>query len=669
MNANPMNAHGTKQNSTPNIEPTWRKGFWPLLTLVLLASGFVAFNSLGCVPRARSVMEIDEDEKPVSPVDELTLAFESLRNLNNPSALDRDRFQRITGNRSVTNSLFYLKQWLARQDVDKVPWELDPMFRNLPRALREHPAFSGIDYLDFSQPDLDYLQQCLWLNDVAQRSIREKAPPRLAPWFAELEKDGKIDAARQLRQAERLFDWTVRNIQLQPLLPQPKGPELTVEEAKRADQRPPYERGVPGPGYQQLPKQTLQFAQGDSWERGRVFTLLCRQAGLPGVMLGIVHENELGGPQAWTAAVLVNDEFYLFDPQLGFAIPGPERKGIATLSQFIADEALRTALQPPGGEAYPVTAEQLKNVAVLIEAQPEALSRRMRLLEKPLNNARAQSRTEPKPTDKKGDVERLPLVITHQPGEWEPKFRRVKHISSVGLWRVPFESILYAMAIPEMMSKDSELENKWRLRELLLTNERMIYLGDSQTVDRSLVEGQQQRQRQPRKVTLNQGRDYTLRGRFEDLDTLPGARSVFLSFRPPEQEIELSESSPNYIRGTMPEEFYEALSKDPALRARYMAETGKAMRYSKNSATFWLGLTYFETGEKEGERDYKNAIEWLEPIARAPAGANEWQAAARYITARSYEALGKLDKARELYLADDSPQATGNKIRAQWLQE
>ena len=36
----------------------------------------------------------------------------------------------------------------------------------------------------------------------------------------------------------------------------------------------------------------------------------------------------------------------------------------------------------------------------------------------------------------------------------------------------------------------------------------------------------QVRQRTPRNVTLNQGRDYSLRGRFEDLDTRPGARSV-----------------------------------------------------------------------------------------------------------------------------------------------
>jgi hypothetical protein len=631
---------------------------WPWAAFLFLVC-FAAFNLIGCVPRGSSTMTPDSEEQTVSPVDELTLAFESLRNLNNPAALERDQIQRVTGNRSATNSLFYLKQWLARQETDAVAWEIDPLFRNLPRALREHAAFRGIDYLDFSRPDLEYLQQCLWLNDVAQRVTQEKAAPQLAAWLAAMDKAGEIDAARQLRQAERLFDWTVRNIQQQPLLPPPKGPELKVEEGRIADQRPPYERGVPGPGYQQLPKLTLQFAQGDAWERGRIFVLLCRQAQIPAVMLGIVHENELGGPQAWAAAVLVNDELYLFDPQLGIPIPGPERKGIATLSQFVTDDALRDALQPQGGEAYPITAEQLKNVAVLIEAQPEALSRRMKLLEKPLNIARSQSRTEPKPKENESP-DRLAIVLTHQPSEWEKKFRRVKHISSVGLWRVPFEAILYAMALPEVISQDPALQEKWGLRDVLLNTEQMIYLGASQTVDRSLVEGQQQKQRQPRKVTLNQGRDYTLRGRFEDLDSLPGARSVYLSFRPSKQDIDLIESSPKHLREMLGADA-KRLGETAAQRAMQMARLGQAMRLSKNSATYWLGLTYFETG------DYNNTIQWLEPIAHGTTGESEWQAGARYLTARSYEALGKIEQARELYLADDSPQAIGNKLRAEWL--
>lgn len=644
----------------PSSESTSQKltRYWPVAAVTAFAAAFWTFNSVGCVPRAKSVMELpDEDAKGPSAVDELTLAFEALRALNNPAAIERNQMHQVVNNRSINNSRSYLNDWLRKQDVNETTWEVDPLFRNLPRALREHPAFQRLDYLEYTLPDLSFLQQSLWLNDIANRVAREPAPPNLAPWLAAMDKAGQIDAARQLRQAERLFDWTVRNIQLQPLLPPPKGPELTVEEAKKVDQRPPYERGVPGPGYQQLPYQTLQYGTGDAWERGRIFIQLCRHAALPAVMLGIVQENELGGPQAWTAAVLVNDEFYLFDPQLGLAIPGPDRQGIATLSQFIADEALRNALQPPGGPAYPITAENLKNVAVLMDVQPEVLTRRMQLLEAPLNNARGLSRTEPKPKDKDQD-DRLPIVLTYRPSDWEKKLRKAKHISSVSLWRVPFEAILYQPAFVESLKTQPELAEKRMLREFSLNNEKQIYLGDTQTVDRSLVEGQKQRQRTPRSVTMIQGRDYYLRGRFDDLDTLPGARSVFLSFRPSSIDIELRESSVNYLRAIGDD---GGLADDPAIREKQMKMSGLMMRSVKSSATYGLALSYYE------ERKYDDAIQWAERVLTSPDAGGEWQAGARYLAARSYEALGKLDQARELYLADDSPQATGNKLRAEWL--
>ncbi|GAG96848.1 unnamed protein product, partial [marine sediment metagenome] len=41
---------------------------------------------------------------------------------------------------------------------------------------------------------------------------------------------------------------------------------------------------------------------------------------------------------------------------------------------------------------------------------------------------------------------------------------------------------------------------------------------------------------------------------------------------------------------------------------------------------------------------------------------------ARYNLARAYEVAGQLDKARAIYLADQSPQSHGNRLRARWLE-
>lgn len=646
-----------------------------IILAVVVTTFLVAIAPLGCVPRRSPTATTGTGgggEQAARAIDETTIVFDSIRNLNNPAALEKDTIGRIVGNSYATKAIFNLKQWLARQDFEsaEIDWKIDPLFNQLPRSLRDHPLFHRLDQIDYYQSDVFYLQQCLWENDIAQRVTREPRSPRLAEWFKEMEERGQVDGARQLNQAERLFDWTVRNIQLKPLLPAPKGPELKVNEEQRLDTRPPAERGIPGPGYQQLPHQTLLYAEGDAWERGRIFLHLCRQAGLPAVMLGISKPNELGGPQAWCAAVLIKgqgeaenaakDELYLFDPQLGLPIPGPEHKGIATLSQLVADPELLSALKPPGGEPYGITADDLKNVGAMFDMQPETLSRRMYLLETPFNEARKQSRNEIRPAGT--DTQLLPIVLAARPSELEPVLRKLKHISTVGLWRVPFEAIQYAAAVPEIASKDPTVMQRLMEREGMLNGEKMIYLGTTQTVDRSQAEGQQIRQRTPRNVTLNQGRDYSLRGRFEDLDTRPGARSVYLSFRPSEQEIDLHENI-KFIEATYGQDLpYRERWKDkPEVRAADMAHIVHLMRGSKSHATYWLGQTYFETGE------YENAIQWLEPLARGTAEAGPWEAGARYLTARSYEALGKIDKAKELYLADDSPQAAGNKLRAGWL--
>ncbi|WP_425619329.1 tol-pal system YbgF family protein [Anatilimnocola sp. NA78] len=619
----------------------------------LLSAGLF-FSTVGCVPRAAMEKPVYQQGADKSrAIDELTLGFESLRNVNNPAAMERGS----TSNTSASRAIFYLNQWISKEDIDAHKWQVDPMFEKAPQVIRRHPVFAGLDQLEFTLPDITYLQQCLWENDIAQRTVLEPAPAALEPWLKEMDAAGRIDAARQLRQAERLFDWTVRNIQLDPLLPPPKGPQLTAEEAVKSDNRPPPQRGVPGPGYQQLPRQTLIYGRGDAWERGRIFIQLCRQAGIPAVMLGMVRDTELAGPQAWAAAVLIDEDLYLFDPQLGIPIPGPDGRGIATLTQFIADESLRNNLKVAGGEAYGITTDDLKNVAVLLDAQHESLLRRMAILEGPINHARAQSRTERRPEG--DDTPRLDIVLSYRPGELEPKLRRVKHVSTVGLWRVPFEAVFYAMALPEVVAKDPRLAERLQEREIVINKEEMVYLGDSQKVDRSLIEGQEQKQRVAQNVTLNQGRDYLLRGRFEDVDGRPGARSVMLSFRPAEYDISQHEYSPKYLKAKYGEGI--PLPEDPEQRALMMKRIGRLMRLAKSNSTYWLGLSYFETG------DYDNAIEWLEPIARDETSNSDWQAGARYITARSYEALGKPEKARELYLADDSPQAAGNKLRAEWL--
>ena len=83
---------------------------------------------------------------------------------------------------------------------------------------------------------------------------------------------------------------------------------------------------------------------------------------------------------------------------------------------------------------------------------------------------------------------------------------------------------------------------------------------------------------------------------------------------------------------------------------------------SKAHASYWLGLTHLEN------KDYEVAANWFKvrTLDNDPEG--QWTAGARYNLARCYEALGRTEEARQLYLIDESPQRHGCLLRARQLE-
>jgi TolA-binding protein len=67
--------------------------------------------------------------------------------------------------------------------------------------------------------------------------------------------------------------------------------------------------------------------------------------------------------------------------------------------------------------------------------------------------------------------------------------------------------------------------------------------------------------------------------------------------------------------------------------------------------------------------NHEAAVTWLQErtIDANPDG--PWTDGARYNLGRTYEALGKYEEAREIYAADESPQAHGNHLRAKLLKQ
>jgi tetratricopeptide (TPR) repeat protein len=550
---------------------------------------------------------------------DLALALDALRKLAEGDA-DAQPAQR---------TVFYLNQWISSEPARQAPWEPDRMLQTLPRALRTTPGLApeALRRMEFSvhRPDdpeacpwlddIAYLQQNLWLRDIALRARREPSPPELAAWLKTIEQTVGLPEAEQLAAAERLFDWTVRNIQLEPLPPVPRQPEAAP--SGTTDPLPPAAQGQVGPGYSRLPLQVLLYGRGDAHERGRVFLLLCRQLGIDAVMLGILEESS-PIPRPWLPAVLVGGRLYLFDATLGLPIPGPEGRGVATLEEVAAEPGLLRALDLEGGEAYPVAANDLQRVIALIDAEPAALSRRMQLLQTAM-----QTRKEVK------EGSRLALAI--QPSELADRLRKTKVLAGVNLWRAPFEAIWYQHSRYQLAQRDPQVAQEMAVQDAVFSAAR----------------------------PLRKARNLHLQGRFENEERKPGARALYLQCRPPDREIDALRTNAFFQAAVGLD---KTLPQDPQQREAILEHYATITRQGKFAATYWLGLTYYEAGR------YDVAIEWLGERTLEVSPPSPWTSGARYNLARCYEQLGKYDLARRWLQTDtDSPQRHGNLLRARWL--
>jgi tetratricopeptide (TPR) repeat protein len=395
--------------------------------------------------------------------------------------------------------------------------------------------------------------------------------------------------------------------------PPAKGPQATAGEA--VVPAVPALQGEVGPGYAHTPYELLVQGHGDAHERGRLFILLCRQAGIDAVMLARIDEQVSTTPQPWLPAVLVGKHLYLFDAELGLPIKGPSGQGIATLAEAVADPAVLKHLDLPDGAAYPQSPATLKNVVALIEAEPEALSRRMLLLQKELPSKQH-------------------LILSVNPSGLKTRLLRdCPEVKEVRLWHVPLEAILYQFGRPLAFLKNRELAEQFNRGDV------MFYMPGP---------------------PLLLGRNFHLQGQFENLDQVPGARKLYIDSRMSDEQRSLLYTSEAFRRGMG---FNQELPADEQQKKAILETMVGRMQRVKEHATYWLGLTYYETGK------YETAIEWLdERVLQAPLP-SPWMASARYNVARSYEAMGQADKAIALLEADDSPQQHGNKLRALWLKD
>lgn len=518
--------------------------------------------------------------------------FDTAVALKDDTARLNDAARRLLENGVPPTLISQLNQWAASQPpVDG--WHREALLESLPDTLRALPQLKQLDSRTFTTDDGFDLRQAVWLRNISQ-----SAPGQ---------------TQNDLELAVGLFDWVVRNIQLDGEPP------------------PPDDESEVAPPLPLLPWQVLLLGHGRAIDRAWLFTLLARQQGLDVVVLSRNRGQDagLGGqaddgrvdagteapetPAFCLPALLLNDELYLFDAGLGLPIPGSDGTGVATLSQAAGDDAVFRQLDLDADDRYPLSQADLSDVVALVEASPMYLCERMALVESQLS----------------GDQK---IVLSVNATGVAERAKACPHVAAARLWPLPYERAdavrrgrrkftrrlsaeLEPFAVPyfEKKGKGGEFAPAlWRARTLHLFGK---YAG-------------------------------------------PGGASRYYQIARPADADQAR---------AMNKEFAEAqnlmqVNPDASRRKREAVEhLIECARTAKQDASYWLGLIALE------RQDYETAIDYFSKRTLEAYPEGPWTNGAHYNLARAYEASGKADEAIETYREVDSPQRHGNLLRARWL--
>jgi len=419
-----------------------------------------------------------------------------------------------------------------------------------------------------------------------------------------------VQAQDDVSKASALFDWCVRNIQIEP--------------PPAADAKPDEQWAA-----LHLPLDTLHFGRGTPLARAWVFMLLARQKGLDVVLLATGDPRTPEQLRPWVTALASGGELYLFDYTYGLAIPGPGGKGVATLSQTAADDSILRQMDIAGDRTYPRKAADLQNVTVLLEASPGYLERRMRLLETELLG-----------------FERM--ILSAEIVALAEGLRQAPHVGQVKLWSQPYETLEQRRTASPELRRAADIER----------------LPFSIPDEPDQIQKQETDAQHPGRLT------YGLRlGRLLQLRGLYGAGEAQ---RAAAQGVELSSAAERgakfFYLHTLPDKDQLADMKrdlregnEIASGVRLTPQIVDAFQMRRDDAAFWLGIICFEQG------DYRTAADYFGKMTLYEYPDGPWTNAARYNLARVREATGDLPEAIKLYEQDKSPQRYGNRLRAQRL--
>ncbi|MCC6126920.1 MAG: hypothetical protein IT426_18300 [Pirellulales bacterium] len=568
-----------------------------------------------------------------------------------------------------------LDQWIRAQPPPE--WRLDPLLAELPEALRKMPPAAGLDKLEIGPFDGYYLQEAVYLRDVAL-AARGKS----------------ID---DLLRAGRLFDWTIRNLQLE----------------KDTPERIP-----------QFPWEALFFGRATALERAWVFILLARQEGLDAAILAIDRKSEnvpAGAPrpaaefQPWCVAVRIDGKAYLFDLDYGLPIPGPGgvKRGAngqldivpADLDQLLADESLLARMSVDAEHPYPMKQADLQRVAALVEASPAALSRRMKAVESHLQGKQK-------------------MVLTVSASQQAERWKTTPGVAAAEPWRLPYETIRRRSELKpaQVARRLADFLPFYAMPSVLLHGEEVLQKAaktpkDLQDIYKgAAAEGENKKRGNPADAPqdteshklrraiaavaffsstyaapLYKGRVLQLKGQ---MSGEVSAMNYYQMSRPSAEQLRtIQEKLFGELAGAaladhknmsdeekmkLVSEIVEAIMTGKTLRdaesrqiaaeiaqngAPFVEEQTALIALGKADASYWLGLITYE------RESFRSAVDYFTTHTLNAWPGGPWTAGANYNLGRTLETGGEIDKAVEVYRSNaDAPDFAGQLLRANWLE-
>jgi hypothetical protein len=476
-----------------------------------------------------------------------------------------------------------LNQWSHAAVIAGAPlaadWEVDPLFATLSDRLRAGttPESLGSSVFD-AATDLTTLRDQRWLADIAASA--------------------RGDAVEDLDIAANLFRWTVRSLALV------SDPPMAATEA------------TPGTRWF-LPGEILLSGRASPAQRAWIFLELVRHAGLDGVMLAT--GDPARGVRAWIPAVIADGEAWLFEPTYGMPIAGPQGVGIATARQAAADPSILKRMSFPD-RSYPVQADDIAGLSVLVAADPWSLSRRMRAVDEQLVGSRSMELALDASALGARALRALPAAdaAAGDQAEADGGGRRV------GLWEFPWEVLARRQSDAARVRAASG-------RELAVMSLEVAQPTGGDGL------GGRRGTRVMRPLYAARLREF--RG---ELDGPDGAKVSYLAARPGRQAIAetIKMLPPEQAEGV--KRFFEQMKED---------------------ATYWLGVLTLAEGENA------TAVDYFGRMTLEAAPDSRWTDAARVNLARALAGLGRTDEAVKLLREDASPQRFGSRLLAEELEK